>query len=91
MKSKLISLSTMRELVVPACEVGRMVRYTGDMANTPGFGAVIAIRPAGPADAKAGMKAYIAAFEHLNGLKPVPVVKPTSRLLALAQELRRAA
>ena len=45
----------------------------------------------GPADAKDGMKAYIAAFEHLNGLKPVPVVKPTSRLLALAQELRRAA
>lgn len=37
------------------------------------------------------MREYIAEFEHLNGLKPVPVVKPTSRLLALAQELRKAA
>jgi hypothetical protein len=45
---KIINLSTMRELVVPACEVGRMVRYTGDMANLPGIGAVVAIRPAGP-------------------------------------------
>lgn len=45
---KLISLSTMRELVVPVCAIGRMVRYTGDMANSPGIGAVAAIRPAGP-------------------------------------------
>ena len=52
-------------------------------------------RPAGrfpgEADAKAGLKAYIAAFEHLNGLRPVPVVKPTPYLLNLARELRRAA
>lgn len=49
--SKLISLSTMREIVVPACEVGQMVQYTGDMANQPGIGAVLAIRPAGPYNA----------------------------------------
>lgn len=47
-RGKLISLSTMRELVVPECAIGRMVRYTGDMANSPGIGAVVAIRPAGP-------------------------------------------
>lgn len=45
---KLISLSTMREIVVPVCVVGQMVKYTGDMANHSGIGAVIAIRPAGP-------------------------------------------
>lgn len=45
---KLISLSTMREIVVPVCVVGQMVKYTGDMANRSGIGAVIAIRPAGP-------------------------------------------
>jgi hypothetical protein len=52
-------------------------------------------RPAGcfpgPADVRAGMKAYIAAFDHLNGLKPVPIAKPVPYLLALARELRRAA
>lgn len=48
---KLISLSTMREIIVPQCAVGRMVRYTGDMANRPGVGAVVAIRPAGPFNA----------------------------------------
>lgn len=49
---KLMSLSTMRELVVPDCKVGRMVKYTGDMANAPGLGAVVAIREAGPYSTK---------------------------------------
>jgi hypothetical protein len=57
---KLISLSTMREIVVPECAVGRMVRYTGDMANSPGIGAVVAIRPAGPFSA---YKSYDVALE----------------------------
>lgn len=45
--SKLISLSTMRPVVVPVCVIGQMVRYTGDMANHAGVGAIVAIRPAG--------------------------------------------
>lgn len=71
-RGKIINLSTMRELVVPACEVGRMVKYTGDMANSPGIGAVIAIRPAGPYNA---YQSYDVALEdgrefcatHLDG------------------------
>lgn len=41
---RLISLSTMREVVAPDVGIGQMVRYTGDMANRSGIGAVIAIR-----------------------------------------------
>jgi hypothetical protein len=58
-RSKIISLSTMRELVVPSVEVGRMVKYTGDMANRPGIGAVVAIRPA----TQYGHKSYDVALE----------------------------
>jgi hypothetical protein len=69
---KLISLSTMREIVVPSCVVGQMVRYTGDMANAAGTGAVVAIRPAGPYNAH---QSYDVALEdgrefcgtHLDG------------------------
>lgn len=42
--SKLISLATMREVQIPQCVVGQVVKYTGDMANQSGVGAVIAIR-----------------------------------------------
>lgn len=40
---RLISLSTMRPVVTPVCVIGQMVRYTGDMANCSGIGAVIAL------------------------------------------------
>jgi hypothetical protein len=41
---KLISLSTMRPVVIPDCVIGQIVKYTGDRANGSGIGAVIAIR-----------------------------------------------
>lgn len=41
---KLISLATMQPVVMPDVPVGQGVRYTGDMANPSGVGAVVAIR-----------------------------------------------
>ena len=41
---KLISLCTMREIEIPHAVIGQMVRYTGDMANLSGIGAVVNIR-----------------------------------------------
>lgn len=41
-----ITSSGLRPLVVQDYVLGQLVRYTGDMANVPGVGAVVAIRPA---------------------------------------------
>jgi hypothetical protein len=70
-RGKLISLSTMRPVVVPDCPIGQMVRYTGDMANSPGVGAVVTIRSA----SQYGPQSYDVALEdgrefrgtHLDG------------------------
>lgn len=43
-KSNLITLSNMRPVMVPVCGIGQSVRYTGDMANRPGVGVIVAIR-----------------------------------------------
>lgn len=47
MTGKLINLSTMREIEVPRVSLGQCVQYTGDMANSPGTGAVVAVRTDG--------------------------------------------
>jgi hypothetical protein len=41
---KLISLSTMQPVRVPQCVIGQIVKYTGDMANHSGIGAIINVR-----------------------------------------------
>ena len=43
-----IGANGMRPLVVPVYKLGRAVRYTGDMANAPGVGAIVAIRDTDP-------------------------------------------
>lgn len=43
-----IGASGLQPLVVKDYALGRAVRYTGDMANSSGIGAIIAIRPATP-------------------------------------------
>ncbi len=48
MKSRLYTIGAhgLRPLVVPVYTIGRAVRYTGDMANSPGVGAIVAVREA---------------------------------------------
>lgn len=45
MDKQLISLATMRPIVIPVCQIGQVVKYHGDMANPGGIGAIIAIEP----------------------------------------------
>lgn len=40
----LISLSTFKPVVIPDLKIGQLVKYTGDIANVSGVGAVMAIR-----------------------------------------------
>ena len=50
MNSRIFTIGAkgIQPLVVPVYKLGRAVRYTGDMANQPGVGAIVAIRDTQP-------------------------------------------